>query len=164
MSCEQTTAEILKGSGHRPTPQRLMILSAVRHSDGHVTAAEILDQVKESYPYMDVSTVYRTLGVLKEMQLISETEMGGGEFRYEWIERQGHHHLICRSCERVTLLDNGCLNTLGTQILDEYGFQAEISHFAVFGICARCRRKSPDTDGNRAERKATVVSAGDEAS
>ena len=34
MSCEQATAQALKDTGHRLTPQRLMILSAIRHADG----------------------------------------------------------------------------------------------------------------------------------
>ena len=139
MSCEQVTVQALKESGYRLTPQRLMILSAVRHTRGHVTAAEILDQAKETYPYLDVSTVYRTMGVLKEMRLVSETDMGGGEYQYEWIQRQRHHHLICRSCDRVVLLGHKYLEDLGTEILDDYGFQADIDHFAVFGLCKRCR-------------------------
>lgn len=141
MSCELKTAQLLRETGHRLTPQRMMILSSVRHSGGHVTAAEILGQIQKTYPYIDISTVYRTLGVLKEMHLISETNMGGGEYRYEWIERQGHHHLVCRECKKVTLLDNKSINTLAGQIFDEYGFEAEINHFAIFGVCSRCRRK-----------------------
>ena len=141
MSCEQATADVLKESGQRPTPQRLMILSAVRHSGGHIAAAEILEQVKEkdSGQYIDVSTVYRTLGVLKQMRLISEIDMGGGESRYEWIDQVKHHHLICRSCDRVTLLDHKYLVGLGTKVLNDYGFQADIDHFAVFGLCKACR-------------------------
>ena len=139
MSCEVATALALKESGHRLTPQRLMILSAIRHAGEHMAAAEVLEQVKESYPYIDVSTVYRTLGVLKEMRLISETDMGGGESRYEWIEQLRHHHLICRSCDRVTLLDHKYLMSLGTDIVDKYGFRADIDHFAIFGLCSKCR-------------------------
>ena len=139
MSCEEATALALKESGHRLTPQRLMILSAIRHSREHIAAAQVLEQVKESYPYIDVSTVYRTLGVLKEMRLISETDMGGGESRYEWIEQLRHHHLICRSCDRVTLLDHKYLVSLGTDIVDKYGFRADIDHFAIFGLCSKCR-------------------------
>ena len=144
MSCEEAIAQTLKESGHRLTPQRLMILSAVRHASGHVTAAEILEQVKESYPYIDVSTVYRTLGVLKQMHLVSETDMGAGEYTYEWIEQIRHHHLICRSCDGVTLLDHKFLENLGTEFLDDYGFQADIDHFAIFGLCQECRAKAHD--------------------
>ena len=138
MSCEQATAQTLKESGHRLTPQRLMILSAVRHAGRHVSVSDIVDQVKESYPYIDVSTVYRTLGVLKEMRLTSETDMGGGEHRYEWIEQERHHHLICRGCDGVTLLNHRYLLELGTEILGDYGFRADIDHFAIFGLCEAC--------------------------
>ena len=85
MSCEDQTVQTLKESGHRPTPQRLMILSALRHSSGHITASEVLEQVKESYSFIDLSTVYRTLDMLKQMRLVSETHMGGDQHSYEWI-------------------------------------------------------------------------------
>ena len=145
MSCQQTMAQTLRESGHRLTPQRLMILSAVRHAEGHVTATEILEEVKESYPYIDASTVYRTLNVLKQMRLVSETDMGGGESRYEWIEQVRHHHLICRDCDGVTLLDDRFLENLGAEILDDYGFRADIDHFAIFGVCEMCRQKAEST-------------------
>ena len=145
MSCQQTMAQTLRESGHRLTPQRLMILSAVRHAEGHVTATEILEEVKESYAYIDASTVYRTMNVLKQMRLVSETDMGGGESRYEWIEQVRHHHLICRDCDSVTLLDDRFLENLGTEILDDYGFKADIDHFAIFGVCEVCRQKAEST-------------------
>ena len=138
MSCERATAQMLKESGHRPTPQRLMILSAVRHASGHVSAAQIIDQVRESYPYLDASTVYRTLSVLKNERLVSETNMGGGESVYEWLGQVRHHHLICRACGGVTLVDDRYLASLSSEILTDYGFQADIEHFAIFGVCKDC--------------------------
>ena len=102
MSCEQANADTLKKFGHRLTPQRLMILTAVRHAGAHVTASDVVAEVKESYPYIDISTVYRTLGALKQLRLVSETDMDGGESSYEWIERQSHHPLLCRTYDRVT--------------------------------------------------------------
>ena len=146
MSCEQATAETLKQSGQRMTPQRLMILSAIRHAGGHMSAAEIMEQVKESYAYIDVSTVYRTLGVLKRMHLVSETDMGQGEYRYEWVERMRHHHLICRGCDRVSLLDDSFLAGLAADILDDHDFRADIDHFAIFGLCQECQRSADASD------------------
>ena len=69
MSCEDETAELLREAGHKLTPQRMMILRALRHSGGHVTAGQIAEQVRAAYPFVDVSTVYRTLDVLKRMRL-----------------------------------------------------------------------------------------------
>ncbi|MEX1253486.1 MAG: Fur family transcriptional regulator [Dehalococcoidia bacterium] len=144
MSCETETVQVLREAGHKLTPQRLMILSALRHADGHLTASEIYDQVRLDYPYVDISTVYRTLGVLKEMRLVSETDMGTGETIYEWVRQQRrHHHLICRGCGAVTSLDDQYLENLGAEILAESGFKPDIDHFAIFGLCTNCQQPAP---------------------
>ena len=139
MSCEQESATLLRQAEMKLTPQRLMVLTALRHAHGHLTAANIFEQVREAYPYVDISTVYRTLAALKQMRFINETDMGGGELAYEWVEAQPHHHLICTSCQSVTEVDHRYLARLGADLLDEIGFVAELNHFAIFGRCAACR-------------------------
>lgn len=138
MSCESETIDVLRESGHKMTPQRMMILTSLRHAAGHLSAAEIFDQVKAAYPYVDISTVYRTLSVLKDMRLISETHMGGGDATFEWVGVERHHHLICRKCNAVRQLDHRYLESLGKQISNDLGFRADIDHFAIFGLCAIC--------------------------
>src|SRR5439155_1628623 len=61
MSCETETAVTLRHAGQKVTPQRMLILCTVRHASHHVTAGQVLDEVKRSYPFVDASTVYRTL-------------------------------------------------------------------------------------------------------
>ena len=138
MTCEEQMALMLKEYGHRPTPQRLMIMSAVRHSDDHITAAEALEQVQESYSFIDLSTVYRTLDMLKRMRLVSETDMGSGTYAYEWLGQDRHHHLICNGCERVALLEDGFLRALGENVSQTYGFEADMDHIVFFGRCREC--------------------------
>jgi Fur family ferric uptake transcriptional regulator len=119
----------------------MMILTSLRHADGHLSAAEIYDQVREAYPYVDISTVYRTLTVLKDMRLVSETHMGGGDATFEWVATDRHHHLICRKCEHVIQIDHKYLNKLGSDINKVTGFRPDIDHFAIFGLCADCQRE-----------------------
>jgi len=132
MTCERETALTIRHAGQKITPQRLLILSAVRHTHAHITANEVLDQVRRLYPYVDASTVYRQLG------LVSGTDMGAGDTEFEWIGADRHHHLICRACGRVNSLDNSYLDSLATALHDELGFQADIGHFAIFGLCRNC--------------------------
>ena len=142
MSCETETVQVLRKQGHKATPQRLMILSALRHTDGHLTAGEIFEQVRLDYPYVDISTVYRTLSVLKALRLVSETDMGTGDTSYEWVRQQGrHHHLICRQCDSVASLDHRFFEDLGAEIMAESSFRPDIEHFAIFGVCATCQEK-----------------------
>lgn len=139
MSCESTTVNVLREAGHKMTPQRMLILTSLRHAHGHLTAVDIFERVKQSYPYVDISTVYRTLAVLKDLRLISETHMGGGDAAFEWVGAERHHHLICRSCNGVTLLDHEYLEELGRQISETTGFRPDLDHFAIFGLCAACQ-------------------------
>ena len=138
MTCEDQMIQTLKEYGHRPTPQRLMILSALRHSEDHITAAEVLEQVKESYSYIDLSTVYRTLDMLKQIRLVSETNLGSGTYAYEWLGQDRHHHLVCNACEGIALLDHEFLQTLGVNISKSYGFEANMDHIVLFGRCRGC--------------------------
>ena len=145
MSCESEIVELLRESGQRPTPQRLMILSILRHREGHLTAAEILAEVKKEYPYVDISTIYRTMNALKELHLVSETDMGSGEYSYEWRLTDSHHHLICRQCGTELSLESTYLESIAERLLSDYGFRAEMDHFAIFGVCKDCARGAETT-------------------
>ena len=138
MSCEPETAVALRGAGAKVTPQRMLILSSVRHARQHISATDVIDEVRRAYPYVDPSTVYRTLSSATELGLVSQTDMGGGEIEFEWIGKDRHHHLICRACGGVTSLDNSYLDSVATALYDDLGFQADLGHFAIFGLCQAC--------------------------
>jgi Fur family ferric uptake transcriptional regulator len=139
VSCDSDTAELLRAAGQKVTPQRILILGCLRHAEGHVTAAQILERARASYPYIDASTVYRTLAAGKEMRLVSETNLGSGDNLFEWIGRNRHHHLICRSCGKVSSLDEAHLGELSTALERETGFLPDLEHLAIFGTCRACR-------------------------
>jgi Fur family ferric uptake transcriptional regulator len=139
VSCEDDTAEILRRAGHKLTPQRLMILRALRHAGGHVSAAQIAEQVREAYPFVDVSTVYRTLDVLKRMGLATVTDMGSGDDVFEWAPHQPHHHLICSACGEVQEVGHEYFARVGEKIAADLDFTPDLRHFAIFGLCRECR-------------------------
>jgi Fur family ferric uptake transcriptional regulator len=139
MSCENETAKALRTAGQKVTPQRMLILCAVRHHQEHVTAGDILEEVRRSYPYVDISTVYRTLNSARELRLVNELSRSGADTLYEWTGHDRHHHLICRACGAETVLDHSHLDSLAADLLEEHGFQADLDHFAITGLCAGCR-------------------------
>jgi Fur family ferric uptake transcriptional regulator len=155
VSCESETAKALRSSGQKVTPQRMLVLCAVRHRKTHVTAGDVLDEVRRSYPYIDISTVYRTLNSAKELRLVSEVSRPGEDNEYEWAGGDRHHHLICRSCGAEQVLDNSYLDSLAAALLDDHGFQADLDHFAITGLCRSCREPRgltpppPITEGER---------------
>jgi Fur family ferric uptake transcriptional regulator len=139
MTSQATIVESLRQDGYRLTPQRMMILSIINDSKSHISAEEIHQKVRERYPFVNISTVYRTLNLLKKLRLISETDLGEGYVRYELLERERHHHLICRRCGESFAFEHEFLKPLKLRLLNKYGFAADLDHFAIFGLCQQCR-------------------------
>ena len=146
MSHHQEIIEALQQIGYRLTPQRMMILEAIADSDGHLSAEEIHETVRSAYPYLDISTVYRTLDLLKTLHLVSETDMGSGHAQYELLSKGLHHHLICTECGRILDVPNSFLDPLRRAVEEKYDFHAEIEHLAISGICRDCKLANQSGD------------------
>ncbi len=135
MSCH----EILQEKGHRLTLQRMLVIEALHNAVRHISAEEIYEELHRRHPYANISTVYRTLELLKELELVTETDFGEGRVRYHVAEKGHHHHLVCHSCGRVADLEETALHPLKEGLLDEYGFVADLRHLAISGRCNECR-------------------------
>lgn len=129
----------LQAAGLRLTPQRLLILETLQATGDHISAEEILQRVRERYPFVNRSTVYRTLEALRELQLVAAAHFGDGGVRYHWAEKGRHHHLVCQHCGAVMELDEGLTKELSRLIERDYSFQANLSHLTIFGNCHSCR-------------------------
>ena len=129
----------LSKQGYRLTPQRMMILEVVERADSHISAEEIYTQILARYPHLNISTVYRTLELLKELCLVTETDLGDGRVRYHSMKKGRHHHLVCQKCGAIIDLDESVLSPLKVALLREYKFSADLRHLAIFGRCANCR-------------------------
>jgi Fur family ferric uptake transcriptional regulator len=128
----------LSQKGYRITPQRLMILNTIEGASGHISAEEIYESIRQSYPSLNISTVYRTLELLKEMGLVTETDMGDGRVRFHSAGHEHHHHLVCSGCGCVIDLDGEMLHPLAVMLKEKYAFRADLQHMAIFGHCKNC--------------------------
>ncbi len=126
--------------GYRLTPQRMMILSAIEGSESHISAEEIYAQVVAKYSHVNISTVYRTLELLKRLGLVTETDLGEGRVRYHPADKGHHHHLVCEECGAIIDLDESTLFPLKDALLRNYKFVADLRHLAIFGRCTNCQK------------------------
>ncbi len=142
VSCESEVEQALRASGRRVTVQRSKILAAVRHSDGHASADQIFERVRTEDPHagISLSTVYRTLGTLRQMQLVSELDSVSGTATYERADSESsHHHLVCRECGEATEVELPALGRIEVEIEERTGFEPDIRHLGISGLCAACR-------------------------
>lgn len=138
MACTSESELLLRSRELRVTRQRLAVLSVLRHSNQHITASEVFDVARRDTPELNASTVYRTLTQLRDLGLVSQTDLGGGERSYSWRSEQPHHHLVCTSCGALSELPHDFLDSFAEQIQSEFGFEADPDHWAVYGRCRSC--------------------------
>ena len=101
MKGDKPVLQVLKEKGYRLTPQRMMVVEAVEASHDHTSAEEIHARASARYPYLNISTVYRTLELLRDQGLVAETDLGGGRLLYHPVGQAQHPHLVCRQSGNV---------------------------------------------------------------
>ena len=130
---------VLRSKGYRLTPQRELVLQAVKHLS-HGTPDEVLTEVQRTASGVNISTVYRTLELLEELGLVTHTHLGHGAPTYHAVsEDAGHLHLVCRDCGRVIETPVEVADSMVDVLSQRYGFETDVTHVALFGRCADCR-------------------------
>jgi len=133
--------ELLRKRGYRLTPQRYMIMSVLQESNEHLSVEQIAERVQERNPYVSLSTVYRTLELLRELGLIRENHLPGENPRYEVADGKSHHHLVCRNCRAIIHLNEQLLGDLHERLQEEYHFQGLMLDLVATGYCSSCWSK-----------------------
>ena len=137
----KSSNETLRKRGYRLTPQRHMILSVIQEADGHLNIDQILERVQERNPYVSLSTIYRTLELLRELGLVRENHLPGEQPHYETAESAAHHHLVCRGCRTVIHLEDTLLGNLHEQLQQQYTFHGLTLDLVAAGYCDPCWQK-----------------------
>ena len=139
--------KLLKEKGLKVTRQRLVVLEVLAgNPEEHLTTEEIYERVKAENPDIGLATVYRTVQLLLELELIDRINLDDGFVRYEMgdTQKEGHHrhhHLICLHCGKVSAFQKDMLEALETGVQAALGFQVTDHEVKLYGICKDCSEK-----------------------
>lgn len=132
--------ELLRQRGLRMTPQRRVIVSEIMRTQGHISPTALARKVQGEMPGVNASTIYRTLSVLEEAGVLAHAHLEGGA-EYHRAEDAGHIHLSCSRCGAEDDLSLDEAAALQQLIGQHRGFRADLTHFAISGLCADCQRE-----------------------
>lgn len=138
----------LRSRGYRLTPQRQLVLDAVRRL-GHSTPDEIAEAVQADAASVNLSTVYRTLDLLEEVGLVTHTHLGHGSPTYHPADESDHVHLVCQRCGDVQAVPASLVEPFVGSLRDSTGFQVNVAHVAMHGRCAGCAADDPADDSEQ---------------
>ena len=129
----------MQTAGARLTAPRRAVARVLGESGGWMSAEAIAARARRYCPSLGLVTVYRTLELLKQMGLVTETDLGNGRVSYHPTGKGQHHHLVCHECGAIIDLDETAFSDLKEMLRHKYGFLADLRHLAIFGHCVKCK-------------------------
>ncbi len=148
--------QLLKEKNLKVTRQRMLVLELMGdHPGEHLTAEDIYELARKKDPEIGLATIYRTLQVLVELQVIDKINFDDGFVRYELGQMTGddseerrhhHHHAICSRCGAVYSFEEDLLDNLERSLLERLGFLVVDHEVKLFGYCKSCREKMKNED------------------
>ncbi|SEI87243.1 Fur family transcriptional regulator, peroxide stress response regulator [Propionispira arboris] len=140
MDAKEVTA-LLREKGFKVTPQRLAIYNVLSNTTEHPSAEMIFSKLQEFYPTMSLATVYKTIEILKEIELVQILNVGEESFRYD-ANTDTHPHVRCLVCNRVDDIYGVDESAYVNQISEKTAYRLSGQQFYFYGVCPECQSKA----------------------
>jgi Fur family peroxide stress response transcriptional regulator len=131
----QQFMDVCRDKGLNVTYQRTLIYKTLISKNNHPTAEEIYQSVKAEYPSISLATVYKTLEILADMELIAKVTLLHDLARYDG-DTTPHQHLVCLICKKIVDIRDDAFNSFPLPAVDSfkvYGYRIQFE-----GICESC--------------------------
>ena len=119
-------------AGLKMTGPRKVILKVLAESKDHPSVETVYERAKEVDQTISIATVYRTLNMLDELELVTRHEFNENFSRYE-TNQEHHHHLIDLETGKVIEFQNNKLEKLKEQIAEELGYELVDHRLELYG-------------------------------
>jgi Fur family peroxide stress response transcriptional regulator len=129
--------EALRSKGYKATPQRIAICRIALNSRVHPSAQQVYAEVKKIHPTVSLSTVYKTLEVLADLELVQEINFPKGQARFDSYMNP-HINLICLKCGNITDLDDITVKKITKKVAAATKFKPTGQRMDVYVICQKC--------------------------
>ncbi|WP_457747044.1 Fur family transcriptional regulator [Sulfurimonas sp.] len=135
--------QLLKKNNLKFTIQREVILETLYNSDEHLTPEALHHLIQEQYPELKtgIATVYRTLSLLEDSNVVTSLSFGAQGKKYELGAKEHHDHLICTECGEITEFVDEEIEKRQHAITAELGFKMSDHSMQIYGICKKCQTK-----------------------
>ncbi|WP_297440453.1 Fur family transcriptional regulator [Sulfurimonas sp.] len=135
--------QLLKKNNFKFTIQREVILETLYNSDEHLTPEALHNLIQSKYPDLKtgIATVYRTLSLLEESNIVTSLSFGAQGKKYELGAKEHHDHLICTECGQITEFVDSEIEKRQHAITEKLNFKMLDHSMQIYGICKECQEK-----------------------
>lgn len=134
--------ETPKRIGVRNTRQRRAVVETMSEIQNFRSAAEIHRALVDRGEKVGLTTVYRTLQSLAEMDAVDVLHQNSGEALFRLCGDHHHHHLVCTNCGKTVEVAGGPVEKWAESLAEQHGFALSGHSAEVFGLCPDCQQVS----------------------
>lgn len=120
------------------TNQRRLLLGLLRDAEGHIDAKELFRRASAMDESISLATIYRSLNLFKELELVDEMRLGKIRCYYEIKQSPEHQHLVCHGCGKVMEFQIPHFHKLIEAVRKEHGFKVTKAELYLEGYCREC--------------------------
>ena len=143
-----TLEEICAKKGLRMTDQRRVIARVIEQSDDHPDVEELYRRASAVDPKISIATVYRTVKLLEDVEVIERHDFGDGRSRYEAAPDDHHDHLIDLRSGKVLEFQSEEIEKLQEEIARRLGYRLVDHRLELY-----CVPITPDEDNDAGSMK-----------
>ena len=129
----------LDRSDYRMTGPRRAVAQLVADQAGHFSAADLVAAAESRHLGIGRATVFRTLDVLAELELVERIDLPSGEHAYVACEPSHHHHVVCSRCGRTQDVEDAGLRAVVRDVAKRTGYRIDEHRLELFGLCPDCQ-------------------------
>ncbi len=130
--------ETLRKKGYKATTQRIAICRFALHDRDHPSAQRIYDEVRKVHPTVSLATVYKTLQILTEHDLVQELDLPGSQARFDSYVKP-HINLVCTRCGNIQDFDDSAAQEIVERVAAKAEFTRTGQRLDIYGMCKTCR-------------------------
>ena len=136
--------ERLRPAGGRRSGKRDFIVTVFLRQEGHISADELVDLIRQEDARISRATIYRTLEWMVEAGIARRVDFGEGRFRFEHSYRHPRHfHLICKTCNQALEFLSSDIEALIEEVASARRFEPGQSVLQIYGTCESCQTGNP---------------------
>ena len=136
---DEQLINLFRDKGFKVTVQRLTICKYVLASEDHPSADQIYQALKIDYPTISLGTIYKTLHLMKDLNLIQELGFKDGSIRYD-PDMELHINMVCSKCGKIHDYKPENVEQLWSAIISDLGIKPKGQRIDIYYECDDCKK------------------------
>ena len=136
----ETLIDKCKKLGLKLTEQRKIIVKVLSDSSDHPDVELVHKRAVKIDKRIGIATVYRTIKLFEDNNLLEKHEFKGYSSRYETV-RENHHHLIDIKSGKVKEFRNTLVDAMQKQVAKEMGYKLIDYRLELYAVPVKSRSK-----------------------